>query len=160
MGKLHRDSRERRMREADVGSLSAATIKLKFRIGAGVRRHRSKPVGFLPGRSPLCRQHAGLHHERHQRRARRHANRLSGHRHDRRAPRHHTDSADHPMRCRARWTSRAGERATCDHEWRSQRDHRLARQQHAREWRKRFCQSAMAAQHRRTELENGSGHLA
>jgi hypothetical protein len=31
MGKLHRDSRERRMREADVGSPPAATIKLKFR---------------------------------------------------------------------------------------------------------------------------------
>jgi hypothetical protein len=31
MGKLHYDSLERRMRGADVGSLSAGTIKLKFR---------------------------------------------------------------------------------------------------------------------------------
>ena len=39
MGKLHYDSRGRRMREADVGSQSAGTIKLKFRkaFGAAVR---------------------------------------------------------------------------------------------------------------------------
>jgi hypothetical protein len=39
MGKLHYDSRGRRMREADVGSQSADTIKLKFRkaFGAAVR---------------------------------------------------------------------------------------------------------------------------
>jgi hypothetical protein len=153
---------ERRMRAADVGSLSAATIKLKFRKGfdAGVRASSKAARGFLPGRSPLCRQHPRLHHERHQGRPRRHANRVSGHRHDGRAPRHHTRSAGHPMRRRARWSSRSGERATCDREWRSQRHRWLAGQQHAREWRKRRCQPAMAAQHRRTELENGSGHLA
>ena len=163
MGKLHDRSRERRMRAADVGSLSAATIKLKFRKGfdADVRASSKEAPGFLPGRSPLRRQDARLHHERHQRRSRRHANRLSGHRHDGCAPRHHTDSAGHPMRRRARWSSRSGERATCDRERRSQRDRWLARQQHAWEWRKRRCQPAMAAQHCRTELENGSGgHLA
>ena len=39
MGKLHYDSLESRMREADVGSRSADTIKLKFRkaFGADVR---------------------------------------------------------------------------------------------------------------------------
>jgi hypothetical protein len=39
IGKLHYDSRGRRMREADVGSQSADTIKLKFRkaFGAAVR---------------------------------------------------------------------------------------------------------------------------
>jgi hypothetical protein len=162
MGKLHYGSRERRMRAADVGPRSAATTKLKFRKGfdAGVRAPSKEARGFLPGRSPLCREDARLHHERHQRRPRRHANRLSGHRHNGRAPRRHTDSAGHPMRRRARWSSRSGERATCDREWRSQRDRWLARQQHAREWRKRRCQPAMAAHYRRTELENGSGHLA
>jgi hypothetical protein len=60
------------MRAADVGSLSAATIKLKFRKGfdAGVRASSKAARGFLPGRSPLCRQHARLHHERHQGRPR------------------------------------------------------------------------------------------
>jgi hypothetical protein len=54
MGKLHRDSRERRMREADVGSSPAATIKLKFRKAFRCRRsggkclHRSCAV---PGKS-------------------------------------------------------------------------------------------------------------
>src|SRR6266403_1020072 len=39
MGRLHYYSLERRMRRVDVGSLSAGTIKLKFRkhLGAGVR---------------------------------------------------------------------------------------------------------------------------
>jgi hypothetical protein len=52
MGKLHRDSRERRMREADVGSRSAATIKLKFRIDAAVRTASvCTEVAQVPGKS-------------------------------------------------------------------------------------------------------------
>jgi hypothetical protein len=42
MGKLHDDSRERRMREADVGPLSAATIKLKFRKAVRCSRSGGK----------------------------------------------------------------------------------------------------------------------